>query len=236
MPTVSWTGNPKKLTPMSSRTYALCALLLLASSACGTNAFSRDASTPDPSRPDAAIDERDGGVDAGTSDGGPPDSDHDGVADTEDCAPHDPTVGLTSSRHCTTACGEGTEICEGGDWAPCNASLACLCDAPGERRIVQCGLCGEQSEECTDGRWQPVSACLSEGPCVPGTVERQELARCRVDERLCSPECTWGDWETVVPYGECTPGERTCDAARNLDRVCTVECAWTDNPDCDVNP
>ncbi|MCZ7686315.1 MAG: hypothetical protein M5U28_49140 [Sandaracinaceae bacterium] len=122
-------------------------------------------------------------------------------------------------------------------WAACSAPTDCLCDTPGTRRIAACGMCGERSEECTDGVWAPVSSCLGEGACEPGAVERMAGTWCRVFERLCRPDCTWSDWSTVVPAGECAiPGSSDCDAYRMLDRFSTEDCRWVDDPDCPVNP
>lgn len=88
-----------------------------------------------------------------------------------------------------------------------------------------------------DGVWEEVSSCLTEGECEVGATEQRSFTFCRVDERLCRADCTWGEWSTIVPTGECRGlGAFECDAQSQTDYICTSDCRRIDNPDCPVNP
>lgn len=179
----------------------------------------------------------DAGIDANSPvDSGPADTDGDGVPDAVDCAPEDESTGAEAERDCTNMCGVGAETCRDGEWTTCSAPTDCLCDTPGEARVVQCGNCGQMSERCADGAWMPTSECLDEGPCAPADVESMDRGNCGVNQRICQTDCNWGDWAVVTPRGECSPGSRQCDPPTGTDRLCNSMCMWEDDPACAVNP
>lgn len=171
-------------------------------------------------------------------DSGPLDTDEDGTPDDVDCDPADAAVGATGSRSCDNACGAGTETCTDGVWAGCDAPTDCLCDTEGANRVADCGNCGMQSEQCTGGVWVAQSMCLNQGECAPATVEMRTTDYCQVDQRLCSSECAWNDWSTIVPAGECRAGSMgSCRmGVPQSDFICTSDCRRLDDPACPWGP
>ena len=180
-------------------------------------------------------------IDVPMEDAAPPldagnDRDGDGIDDVSDCAPDDPLVGSSGTRSCSSACGDGMEVCTGGVWGTCSAPTDCTCTTEGETRLGACGRCGEHSEQCLGGFWEVVSLCLGQGECSVGELDSLEGPRCRLEQRLCGADCAWGPWDLVHPEGVCDRGWGEC--IRNPDgtyteQYCTPSCALSaDNPCC----
>lgn len=195
----------------------------------GVDSGTFDAAGTDAGEPDSGSRSEDAGTDAS------PDYDRDGVPDAVDCEPMNAVFGSTSERSCSTLCGDGMETCTDGVWGACDAPTECLCSTEGATRIHPCGMCGEQGEACRGGVWTATSVCTGEGECSAGDVEDRSMPDyCRLEQRLCGSECTWGSW-VVVMTGECRRGERRCTwgpPPRNY--RCTDECRMELDPDCKV--
>jgi hypothetical protein len=146
------------------------------------------------------------------------DNDCDGAVDEE-----------LDPRPCTTACGDGSERCEGGDWV-CSAPGSCECRADDPNQEEPCGRCGRHHRSCgEDLRWTEWSACTDEGPCSPGQSESQPCARCGRESRTCDESCSWTDFGECADQGECearSVGSCTTSCGSSGSRLCDRLCTW----------
>lgn len=109
------------------------------------------------------------------------------------------------------------------------------CSAEGMYRTAACACEGTVSQRCTGGVWTNVTACSATPMCEPGEFITQSSPRCSVIQRVCGSNCQWGEWETVVPRGECDPGEVRCSALSGECR-CNDRCECELIPECPVIP
>ena len=103
-----------------------------------------------------------------------------------------------------------------------------LCSEEGAMRVVACGSCGTGQETCTAGAWTRSSECIGEGECSPGTVETDD-AMCGSRSRICSTECSFGEWDVTTPPGECAAGDTRasdCDLSSAGTDTCSDDCMW----------
>ncbi len=105
------------------------------------------------------------------------------------------------------------------------------CSSEGMFRRVPCECGGMQSERCTSGLWEIASPCDGTRTCTPGAYETREYVACRVDQRTCGEDCSWGEWLTVVPGGECGGDDLyLCTSRANCD--CQPDCHCEPIPGC----
>ncbi len=110
-------------------------------------------------------------------------------------------------RSCSTACADGEERCEGGEWH-CSAPVTCECTPAGTSDEEGCGWCGTRSRTCDDDdlRWSEWSLCSNEGTCPAGNLETESCGWCGERQRSCSSSCYWNEWESCTDEGECEAG------------------------------
>jgi uncharacterized protein (TIGR03382 family) len=99
------------------------------------------------------------------------------------------------AQECTTACGAGTETCQGGVWVGCDAPAPAseVCDGADN----DCDGTTDPGCACTAGTERPCGETLTTGVCQPGT-------------QTCGANGQWGGCE-----GSVGPGTEMCDGLDN---------------------
>jgi hypothetical protein len=122
------------------------------------------------------------------------DDDCDGLIDEDD-------NGLEMTRTCTNDCGEGAEICRGGDWVECSAP------GPGTE------VCNGKDDDC-DG-------IADNGfDCAPGDESDcgSDVGACEFGTQTCTDTCHWGTCK-----GDVGPKDEDCDGVEDEDCDGTVD-------------
>lgn len=85
------------------------------------------------------------------------------------------------------------------------------------------------------------TTCPADGVCTPGTIEVEACAFCGERQRVCNPECQYGDWDESQCTGECAAGAEElgtgegCGPDATQDRRCSDTCVWETTAPCTVD-
>jgi len=149
------------------------------------------------------------------------------------------TCSPDTSVPCSNACGDGESVCDpNGQAGPCSSGTDCACTA-GETKDRPCGNCGTETAACESGAFAWSGECLGAGVCTStigaeGNVDWRACRLCGSQTRICSGDCTWGEWSECSQEGECDPSspaeERGCTGACGVEaRTCdAATCTWSD--------
>lgn len=104
--------------------------------------------------------------------------------------------------------------------SPCEGAAEC---APGQTRVVPCGLCGKRTETCSTSCRFGGGTCESQGACEPGSTESR-TSDCAVGtkERACSATCGWDAWSGCGVRG----GVRPIAPYPSTPPEVPVNCSW----------
>jgi hypothetical protein len=136
------------------------------------------------------------------------DNDCDGMLDEDD-------NGDALTRACTTQCGNGTQTCEGGDWAECDAGLPTT------------EICDAFDNDCNGEVNDNPSDCLDSEICVQNSVGQYEcISALQVNTDECALGCPLGticnEEGACIPYCE---SDRSCPAGEvcGADNLCVPD-------------
>jgi len=126
------------------------------------------------------------------------DDDCDGKVDEDETG-----VGMT--RSCDTACGPGTEVCSGGKWMNCNAT------------VPTTEICNGVDDDC-NGKTDDGFDCAKGETASCGT----DVGECALGTRVCDGTCKWGQClGGVVPATEACDGVKDEDCDGTVDNGCS---------------